>query len=73
MKRVAHQPQQQVYQPSRKRVRAHVAAKPAMQPAAPMNDSDVTFAARMLKTILVISMGYALIPLEWLHAIGRLL
>jgi hypothetical protein len=44
-----------------------------MQPAAPMNDSDVTFAARMLKTILVISMGYALIPLEWLHAIGRLL
>ncbi len=73
MKQQAH-PQQQVYQPSRRRVQRHVAAtKPAMQPQQIINDSDVTFAARLLKTILVICMGYALIPLEWLNAIVRLL
>ncbi|OQX08380.1 MAG: hypothetical protein BWK73_25605 [Thiothrix lacustris] len=72
MKRQAH-PQQPVYQPTRRRVQRHAAAKPAMQPQQPLNNSDVTFAARLLKAIIVVCMGYAIIPLEWLHAIGRLL
>lgn len=63
-------PQQRIYQPSKRRVRQHVAAQQVLQPK-PMNDSDVTFAARMVKIILILSIAYAFTPNEvlnsWIH------
>ena len=58
-------PQQRIYQPSKRRVRQHVAAQQVQQPK-PMNDSDVTFAARMMKIIIVLCLAYMIVPMEWL-------
>ncbi|OQW99814.1 MAG: hypothetical protein BWK73_49770 [Thiothrix lacustris] len=59
--------QQQVYQPSRRRVKRRVAAKPSVQHATPMNKTDVSFAAVIVKLIVVLFLAYIIIPMEWLQ------